>query len=173
MALELPADYSDIELRVGAQKIQGIDEVLLLGGSKVEPKERLRRCSLHRRAKNDSVARVGDREVLGRCAGIQDVDLDIALLELRMERADADQFELRDEGLVDLVLVCRIDEGIDIDRHAWSNVKRKGTRPANDVAHVVRAQNRHQLGEHRLHRGAMRFDQEFERVHSLLSAHRP
>ena len=124
VSLELPSHQSEIEPRVGADQFQCIDKVPLLRGSEVEPQQRFGRRRLHRRAEDNGVAGIGEREILGRCAGIQDVDLDIRLLELGMERADAHQLEPGRERLVDLVLARRIDERVHVDRHARPDVER-------------------------------------------------
>src|SRR5688500_14108609 len=85
-----------------------------------------------------------------------------------MESSDAHDLEVGSEKLVDLRFARGIDKGIDIDRHARPDVKRKRVSAADDVAHTMRTEDFYQLGEHRLHGRAVGFHQEFERVHAPL-----
>ena len=159
MLLELLAHEPQIEPGVGAKQVYPIEEILLLRRGEIEPQQRFGRWRLQLRAKNDRVARIGERKIFGARAGVEDVDLHVRLLELGVEPADIHQLELRGEQLVHLVLARRIDERIHIDRHTRPNVERQRICTADDVAHALRVQQPHQLGEHRLHRRAMRFDE--------------
>jgi len=165
LALQLPAYERDIELRNRAYELEPVIKIELLFGRDVEPQQGLRGGRLKRRTEDDRVARAREGEILGVRTRIQDVDLHIGLLELGVEHADAHQLELRGKRPVDLVLARHVDEGIDIDRHARPHVERQRICAADDIRHVVLAQDPHQLGEHRLHRRAVRFDQDLERVH--------
>ena len=60
------------------------------------------------------------------------------MLELRMKAADFDHLEFGSEQLVDIGFARRIDECVDIDRHARPDIQRQRVRAADHVAHVVR-----------------------------------